>query len=125
DFTSIATDVFEAEPEYGFSFLARTGGHNETVEIDNLVITSGASAGGPVGPVDGTEVPVITTVSKDAGGVNFSFLGLDGKTYSVEYSEALQGWKIIASDLSGDVNYTDDDAGRTAKAHGYYRAIEQ
>ncbi|MFT4640537.1 MAG: hypothetical protein ACI8T1_003866 [Verrucomicrobiales bacterium] len=125
DFTNIATDGFEAEPEYGFSFLARTGGHNETVEIDNLVITSGASAGGPVGPVDGTEVPVITTVSKDAGGVNFSFLGLDGKTYSVEYSEVLQGWEIIASELSGDVNYTDDDAGRTAKAHGYYRAIEQ
>ncbi len=38
DFTNIATPGFTAEAGHGFSFLARTGGHNETVEIDNLAV---------------------------------------------------------------------------------------
>ncbi|MEM7383567.1 MAG: LamG-like jellyroll fold domain-containing protein, partial [Verrucomicrobiota bacterium] len=43
EFTNIPTDGFTAEAGYGFSFLARTGGHNETLLIDNLVVTEGAT----------------------------------------------------------------------------------
>ncbi|MEM7383360.1 MAG: LamG-like jellyroll fold domain-containing protein, partial [Verrucomicrobiota bacterium] len=41
DFHNIPTEGFTAEAGHGFSFLARTGGHNETLLIDNLVIVSG------------------------------------------------------------------------------------
>ncbi|MFT5188726.1 MAG: hypothetical protein ACI957_001748, partial [Verrucomicrobiales bacterium] len=42
DFIDVATPDFVAEAGHGFSILARVGGHNETVEIDNLVLTAGA-----------------------------------------------------------------------------------
>ncbi|MEM7384974.1 MAG: hypothetical protein AAF514_08510, partial [Verrucomicrobiota bacterium] len=38
DFENIPTSGFVAEATHGFSFLARTGGHNETLIIDNLQI---------------------------------------------------------------------------------------
>ncbi len=39
DFTNVPLDGFAGDPAYGFSLLARTGGHNETLEIDNLRIS--------------------------------------------------------------------------------------
>lgn len=38
DFVNVPIEDFDAEADYGFSFLARTGGHNETVIIDNLAV---------------------------------------------------------------------------------------
>ncbi|MEM7387375.1 MAG: choice-of-anchor D domain-containing protein, partial [Verrucomicrobiota bacterium] len=38
DFVEIPTPDFTGDASHGFSFLARTGGHNETLIIDNLAI---------------------------------------------------------------------------------------
>jgi hypothetical protein len=49
DFTDVATPGFAGDPSHGFSFVARTGGHNETLLIDNLVVNATAGSGGGAG----------------------------------------------------------------------------
>ena len=41
NFLNVATDGFEASPDHYFSIIARTGGHNETVLLDDLLLTKG------------------------------------------------------------------------------------
>ncbi len=47
-FTSVPTWGFSGDAAYGFSILARTGGHTETVEIDNLRIVAGSVSAPPL-----------------------------------------------------------------------------
>ena len=51
DHINIPTDAFTAEAGHGFSFLARTGGHNETVEIDNIDLQKGWTNLEELGPI--------------------------------------------------------------------------
>ena len=127
DFINIPADGFSADPEYGFSFLSRTGGHNETLEIDNLRITAGATdlSEGGGGPGDGGGNPGdrfallqdVVLAADGAGGVSFSLS--DGVTADIEYSTDLVTWLVIEAGATG--RFTETDAGRAA-ADGYYRA---
>ena len=68
-------------------------------------------------PVDAA--PAITDISLTAEGVALQMP--DGVTYDIEYSEDLQTWTSIATDVTGA--YTDNDPGRTGGGTGYYRGV--
>ncbi|MEM7383617.1 MAG: LamG-like jellyroll fold domain-containing protein [Verrucomicrobiota bacterium] len=76
DFTNIPTGDFAAEAGYGFSFLARTGGHNETLLIDNLVVTPG----------------VVTPVSRDGA-------------VAISSGPITESTVVDFGDLTGDATY--------------------
>ena len=78
----------------------------------------------PIGDVvdpEPTDVPVIGTVTKDAGTVSFSFPA--GVTFDVEYSRDLESWDVIETDVTGI--YEDADAARSAEPSGYYRGVRK
>ncbi len=72
----------------------------------------------PVDPVDPGEGDAeITAITKDPSTISLSFSA--GTTFDVEYSEDLENWSVIATDVTGD--YSDTDAARLGRASGYYR----
>ena len=70
----------------------------------------------PVTPSNGA----ITDVSRSASASAVSFVLPQG-SLDVEYSEDLEGWTVIASEVSGP--FEDADAGRNGKSAGYYRGV--
>ena len=131
DFINVPASGFNADPEFGFSFLARTGGHNETLEIDNLLITAGATDlsggidpgnGGGGGGNAGDRFAILQDVVLAADGADggMSFTLPEGVTADIEYSTDLVTWEVISAGATG--NFVETDADRAAAAGGYYRA---
>jgi len=131
DFINVPASGFNADPEFGFSFLARTGGHNETLEIDNLLITAGATDlsggidpgnGGGGGGNAGDRFAILQDVVLAADGADggMSFTLPEGVTADIEYSTDLVTWEVISAGATG--NFAETDADRAAAAGGYYRA---
>ncbi len=101
---------------------------NNFNNIDAVFVTPGTSGGGGGGNNGGggdAELAVIGTVIAGPSSTGLSFTGLAGKTYDIEYSEDLTNWLVVATDLSGEVNYEDSDAARQALAVGFYRAVQK
>ncbi len=65
--------------------------------------------------------PALTQVGLSGEG-SLQFTVPQGVTVDIEYSEDLQSWELIATDVSGV--FQDADAGRNAKPTGYYRAAQ-
>ena len=137
DFINVPASGFNGDSEYGFSFLARTGGHNETLEIDNLSIIAGSTdlsdlvdpgnggggaPGNGGGGAPGNRVTILQDVVLATDGANsaVSFTLPEGLTADIEYSSDLATWEVIATGTAG--TFTETDADRIAAAGGYYRA---
>ena len=93
---------------------------NSLGRIYAFSITATGDIDGGGGIVDPpVNAPQITGISKTAAGVALQLP--DGTTYDIEYSEDLQIWILIATDVTG--SHTDDDAVRVGSASGYYRGV--
>ena len=89
---------------------ARNDSGSERFFFDNITVT------GSTGSVDGGGGVVGDGFSFDP-----AFAIPAGTAYSVEYSQDLESWSVIATDQTGP--YTDDDGGRAAQPTGYYRGV--
>ncbi|MEM7394240.1 MAG: PA14 domain-containing protein, partial [Verrucomicrobiota bacterium] len=114
DFSNLSTGDFAAQADYGFSIIARTGGHNETLLIDNLVVTP--AGGGPAPEVEllvngSFEDPVVDNINTNNLGVvptgwsqtgadaTWNVIRNDGTPYDNGVDTAADGSQVL--DLNG------------------------
>jgi hypothetical protein len=113
NFINIPTPDFNPDASYGFSILARTGGHNETVEIDNIDLQKGWTNLGGVSPVDPGLLKLRYEFEEGEGAVVANSAGqtFPAPAYFNDFEDGGAEGAPGSSTPTGGLNFPDDNSG--------------
>ncbi|NIP97500.1 MAG: hypothetical protein GWO24_30355, partial [Akkermansiaceae bacterium] len=109
---------FELDDSFSFAITARTGGANQEVRIDNIVVTTGAGAKN-----------FLDIENAEDGNLQFTFASKIGKFYDIlsttDPSQELALWDVFAGDIEATPDFNVEVFERPAEPELFFVVLEK